>query len=156
LFLGRNDMAKVIIQIPYILKPGPRQAKADKLRKQWEENDVIVLDASVNCKIVKEDDELIIKSNDWIPLTHEAVDNDLKDHWFYLVADKRFGTPMKALFHLDPLAHFEIVSTSKFNNNDIVYVYDLAGDWSPQRDACPITHYMELPSLPWEDKSNDT
>lgn len=146
-------MAKVIFQIPYILKPGPRQAKVDELRKQWEDN-VIFLDGSVNCKIVKEDDELIIKSNDWIPLTQEAVDMDLKDHLFYLVADKRFGTPMKALFHSDPLAHFQIVSTSieLASMDDIVYVYDLAGDYSSEGDTCPITYYMELPNLPWEDK----
>lgn len=144
-------MAKIIFQFPYIIKSGPRQAKADELRKQWEENDIIILDASVNCKIVKEDDELIIKSNDWIPLTQEVVDTELKDHWFYLVADKRFKTPMKAMFHADSLAHFQIVSRSidSASMNDIVYVYDLEQDYGTEE--CTITHYMELPSLPWEE-----
>lgn len=144
-------MAKVIIQIPYILKPGPRQSKANELRKQWEENNFIVLDSSVNCKIVKEDDELIIKSNDWIPLTQEVVDMDLKDHWFYLIADKRFKTPMKAMFHADSLAHFQIVSRSidSASMDDIVYVYDLERDYGTEE--CTITHYMELPNLPWEE-----
>lgn len=150
-------MAKVIFQFPYLLKPGPRKARADELRKQWEENDIIILDASINCKIVKEDDELIIKSNDWIPLTQEAVDDNLKDHWFYLVADKRFKTPMKAIFHADSLAHFEIVSRSieSASMDDIVYVCDLDNEYGPEGEMCPITHYMELPNLPWED-SNDT
>lgn len=138
-------MAKVIVKFPYILKPGPRKARAEWLRQQWNDNGLIVIDGSFDVTIVKDDDDLIIEENQWIPLTQEVVDMDLKDHHFYLVADKRFGTPMKALFHSDSLAHFEIVSTSKANDSHIVCVYDLAR-------GCPITHYMELPSLPWEDK----
>lgn len=149
-------MSKVLIKFPYILKPGPRKEKADWLRQQWNEKGLIVIDGSLDVMVVKDDDDLIIEESQWIPLTQEAVD-DLKDHWFYLVADKRFGTPMKAMFHSDPLDHFQIVSTSieSASMDDIVYVYDLAGDYGPEGDTCPITHYMEMPRLPWEDKSND-
>ncbi len=148
-------MAKVIFKFPYILKPGPRRARANALRKQWIENNFIVIDGSFDVTIVKDDDDLIIENispleGQWIPLTQEVVDMDLKDHHFYLVADKRFGTPMKAEFHSDPLAHFQIVSISRLLCNDVVYVYDLAGDYSPAGETCPITHYMELPGLPWE------
>ena len=145
-------MSKVLIKFPYILKSGPRKEKADWLRQQWNEKGLIVIDSSYDVTVVKDDDNLIIEEAQWIPLTQEVVDMDLKDHCFYLVADKRFGTPMKAIFHSDSLAHFQIVSTSIESENvdDIVYVYDLAGDYSPEGDTCPITHYMELPSLPWE------
>ena len=142
-------MAKVIFRFPYILKPGPRKAKADELRKQWNENNFIVIDSDFDVTIVKDDDDLIIEGDQWIPLTQEAVDMDLKDHHYYLIADKRFDTPMKAKFHSDPLAHFEltILVSTPVSTNDVVYVYDIDGQWG---DACPITHYMELPSLPWE------
>ena len=143
-------MSKVLIKFPYILKPGPRKARADELRKQWNENGLIVIDGSFDVTVVKDDDDLIIEEAQWIPLTQEAVD-DLKDHWFYLVADKRFGTPMKAEFHSDPLAYFQIVSAARTIADTTVYVYDLAGDYSPEGDTCPITHYMKLPSLPWEE-----
>lgn len=149
-------MAKVIFKFPYILKPGPRKARAEELRKQWNENNFIVIDCDFDVTIVKDDDDLIIEEAQWIPLTQEVVDMDLKDHHYYLVADKRFGTPMKAKFHSDPLAHFEMaimVSTSVATNN-VVYVYDLDGYYSRNGTAgetCPITHYMELPNLPWEE-----
>ena len=149
-------MAKVMVKFPYTLKPYRKKARADWLRQQWNEKGLIVIDGSFDVTVVKDDDVLIIEETQWIPLTQEVVDMDLKDHHFYLVADKRFDTPMKAEFHSDPLAHFIIVSTSVGDiKNDIVYVYDLAGDYSPEGDTCPITHYMELPSLPWEAK-NDT
>lgn len=101
-------------------------------------------------------------SGTWIPLEYidgEWFEDDrLQDHYFYLVAHKKFATPMKAKYHDDGgMRHFQIMSVS----NDICtrHNFDNVYSWDDS-----ITHWMELPDMPeapgvvfgdkkyWEDK----
>lgn len=81
----------------------------------------------------------------WIPLEYidgEWFEDDrLQDHYFYLVAHKKFATPMKAKYHDDGgMRHFQIMSAS----NDICtrHNFDDVYSWDDS-----ITHWMELPDL---------
>lgn len=66
----------------------------------------------------------------------DACRDELKDHYFYLVLDKRFGTPMKAKYHDDMGGYFELVSLVKAR--DTVFIDFLFGE----RD---IDWFMEMP-----------
>lgn len=64
---------------------------------------------------------------------------DLEDHYFYLVAHKKFATPMKAKYHDECYGgRFEILSGS-WRTGEI-------------KDVCSwdedITHFMDLPDMP--------
>lgn len=74
--------------------------------------------------------------NKWIPID----EGTLEDHHYYLIAHKDYGTPMKAKFHRECFGdRFEF-----FTYSGPQYECSLDGK---------ITHYMELPSLPWDDES---
>ena len=66
----------------------------------------------------------------------DACRDELKDHYFYLVLDKRFGTPMKAKYHDGMGGYFELVSLVKAR--DTVFIDSLFGE----RD---IDWFMEMP-----------
>lgn len=66
----------------------------------------------------------------------DACRDELKDHYFYLVLDRRFGTPMKAKYHDDMGGYFELVSLVKAR--DTVFIDQLFGE----RD---INWFMEMP-----------
>lgn len=88
---------------------------------------------------------------EWIPLSPDSPDNDdrLEDHFFYLVADKRYGTPMKAKYHDE--GYFQILSQYHYSTQN-------ADVWSWEFGDV-ITHYMQLPELPWKyekEAQNDT
>lgn len=70
----------------------------------------------------------------WKPLTE---DTEFKDHYWYLLATTKYGTAVKAKFHND-VNHFEILTQS---GSEYVYSWEWEGY---------ITHYMEIPKLPWE------
>lgn len=66
----------------------------------------------------------------------DACRDELKDHYFYLVLDKRFGTPMKAKYHDDMGGYFELVSLVK--PRDTIFI----DQWFGERD---IDWFMEMP-----------
>lgn len=67
---------------------------------------------------------------------------DLEDHYFYLVAHKKFATPMKAKYHDDgDLRCFQIMSVS----NDICTRHNFDDVYPWDND---ITHFMDLPDMP--------
>lgn len=57
----------------------------------------------------------------------------LKDHYWYLIAHKDYGTPMKAKYHSD-CPHFTF--------------FDANGERATYLFENKITHYMELPDIP--------
>ena len=63
-------------------------------------------------------------------------DSLLKDHYFYLVTHKDFGTPMKAKYHSD-VEEFEVY-IGGINNNEY---------WQPWDPDNPIIAWMELPDI---------
>lgn len=67
----------------------------------------------------------------WI--TIEAGESLLKDHYWYLIAHKDYGTPIKAIYHSD-CPHFSFFTT---NGERTSYLFE-----------DKITHYMELPDIP--------
>lgn len=90
--------------------------------------------------------DAVLNNDGWIPLIFEngewLEDDRLKDHYFYLVAHKKFATPMKAKYHDDGgMRCFQIMSLS----NDIRTRHNF-DDVYPWDDS--ITHWMELPDLP--------
>ena len=77
---------------------------------------------------------------EWIKIDKDSIKN-LEDHYFYLVADKRYCTPMKAKYHED-YPQFELLSQRRTDNQtSCVCLLD---------DDCTITHYMELSDMPSE------
>ena len=66
----------------------------------------------------------------------DACRDELKDHYFYLVLDRRFGTPMKAKYHDDMGGYFQVVSL--VNACDVVFI----GQLFEERD---IGWFMEIP-----------
>ena len=73
--------------------------------------------------------------NEWV-----EDDTRLEDHYFYLVVDKEYGTPMKAKYH-DDVPHFEIYGATKSNLvRECVYFFENR-----------ITHWMPLPPTPKTD-----
>lgn len=66
-----------------------------------------------------------------------TYEDNLIDHNFYLIAHKDFGTPLKAQYHSD-FPHFTF---SVSGRGYAEFVYD-----------GKITHYMELPELPWKEE----
>lgn len=88
---------------------------------------------------------MIRQKVEWTPLTRESADN-LLDHWWYLLACKKHGTALKAKYHLDSAPYFEIFSTTERDATfDYLYLYEL-----DDSDDYEITHYMDMPLLPWE------
>lgn len=83
---------------------------------------------------------MIKQKVEWIPLTEKSAD-ELIDHNWYLLASKKYGTPLKAKYHCD-VPHFQIASLRGMIPFDYCYVNDL--------DDMEITHYMDMPLLPWE------
>ena len=77
---------------------------------------------------------------EWIKIDEDSIKN-LKDHYFYLVADKRYCTPMKAKYHED-YPQFELLSQRRTDNQTSCVCL--------LEDDCTITHYMELPDMPSE------
>lgn len=123
--------------------------KAIKSMREYSAHDVKkVLDIADRGYGKKDKDKDVMddSNNSWIPL--EYIDGEwfederLKDHYFYLVAHKKFATPMKAKYHDDGgIRRFQIMSVSNDirtrHNFDDVYSWD---------DS--ITHWMELPDMP--------
>lgn len=68
---------------------------------------------------------------EWI--TIEAGEDSLEDHYWYLIAHKDYGTPMKAKYHSD-CPHFTF--------------FDANGERATYLFENKITHYMELPDIP--------
>lgn len=64
--------------------------------------------------------------------------NELKDHYWYLIAIPKYGTPMKARYHSDS----ESFTFFAYGENEICRIEIMADD---------IDWYCELPNLPWED-----
>ncbi len=60
-----------------------------------------------------------IRFNDWIQWAEQ--DPRLEDHYFYLVSDKQYATPMKAMYHDDCLERFDVFTHS---GTDSVYFND--------------------------------
>lgn len=75
---------------------------------------------------------------EWVKITPESIKN-LKDHHYYLVADTRYETPMKAKYDED---YPQFTLLLRRNDTACASVCLLEND-------CTITHYMELPLLPW-------
>lgn len=77
----------------------------------------------------------------------DACRDELKDHYFYLVLDRRFGTPMKAKYHDDMGGYFEIVSAlpNELGWIDNVYLFD--GEYGEPRN---IDWFMELPEVKFD------
>ena len=75
---------------------------------------------------------------DWI--TIEAGEDLLKDHYWYLIAHKDYGTPMKAKYHSD-CPHFTF--------------FDARGERATYLFEDKITHYMELPDIPKEAEKDE-
>lgn len=69
---------------------------------------------------------------------HKLPDDEnlLEDHYWYLIAHRRFGTPMKAKYHDDCDARFEF--------------YCAEGRCSSYLTDNEVTHWMELPKKPEE------
>ena len=78
--------------------------------------------------------------SEWIKITKDSIKN-LKDRYFYLVADKRYCTPMKAKYHED-YPQFNILSQHEYDTKESTVCL--------LEDDCTITHYMELPCMPEE------
>ena len=79
--------------------------------------------------------------NKWKELTEDS-EFELEDHDWYLLAVKGYGTPMKARYHCD-VPHFEVLM-----HDNPMYIYCGVNGWGD------ITHYMEMPKLPWEVENN--
>lgn len=71
----------------------------------------------------------------------KPYNNDLMDHYYYLVAHKDFDTPIKAKYHDDQLPCFECIC-----HLGVFYSYLIDKE---------ITHYMELPPLPYDKEAHD-
>lgn len=65
-------------------------------------------------------------------------DTKLQDHFWYLLAIKGYGTPMKAKYHIE--GYFSVLAGS--GRPDMIY-------WDIQwKDV--VLYYAEMPKLPWE------
>lgn len=69
---------------------------------------------------------------EWIPIEKE---DNLIDHYWYLVAHEDYKTPIKAKYHSD-VPHFTFSANGKEHAS---YIFE-----------GKITHYMDLPELPKE------
>ena len=66
----------------------------------------------------------------------ETIDQ-LKDHYYYLVKYKDYGTPMKAKYHLGE--RFDVYGCGCGDKIETVYEHELGKE---------LTHWAELPELP--------
>ena len=65
--------------------------------------------------------ELLKEQPQWHPFNPVEPDTDgLQDHNFYLVTVKGFGTPMKALYHIDMPFGFTPPPTKDFDPYDVI------------------------------------
>lgn len=65
--------------------------------------------------------ELLTEQPQWHPFNPlEPDDTGLKDHNFYLVTVKGFGTPMKAMYHIDMPFGFLPPPTKDFDPYDVI------------------------------------
>ena len=65
--------------------------------------------------------ELLTEQPQWHPFDPlEPDDTGLKDHNFYLVTVKGFGTPMKAMYHIDMPFGFAPPPTKDFDPYDVI------------------------------------
>lgn len=71
-------------------------------------------------------------TGEWIPIEKE---DDLIDHYWYLVVHEDYKTPIKAKYHSD-VPHFTFSANGKEHAS---YIFE-----------GKITHYMDLPELPKE------
>lgn len=76
--------------------------------------------------------ELLRPQGEWIPIEKE---DDLIDHYWYLVAHEDYKTPIKAKYHSD-VPHFTFSANGEEHAS---YIFE-----------GKITHYMDLPELPKE------
>lgn len=82
--------------------------------------------------------------DEWKVFDQESVyDNTFRDHYFYLLAVKGYGTPIKAKFHDDPFPCF----THYAMQNNVVGEYGI--------DLETITHWRYLPAMPEQEADND-
>lgn len=83
------------------------------------------------------------QQGEWVNFDQESVyDNTFRDHYFYLLAVKGFGTAIKAKFHDDPLPCF----THYAIQNNVVGEYAI--------DLEDITHWMHLPTIPGQEEES--
>ena len=148
-------MAKILVQFPYLLKPGSRMKQAEILKKQWEENDIIIIDAGTKVTIIKEDDYIIpVDYNIWFEINENTI-NSLEDHNWYLVCHRDYDTPIKAKFHRDSFCYFELCTS---NGVKIEYLYAGFNEDpyilkpNDEHYVNKITHFMLLPTMPEERK----
>ena len=80
--------------------------------------------------------DAVIDKISWKKFTFQAEHDLLKDHHFYLVAHKGYGTPMKAKWHQDCAPHFEVL-IGDGKTNEYVSIFDEK-----------ITHWKELDDKP--------
>ena len=71
----------------------------------------------------------------WL-LISENIDK-LKDHYFYLVTHKDYGTPMKAKYHDDLGGYFELINYKR----ETEYINQILGE-----SKCK--YFMEMPEMP--------
>ena len=65
--------------------------------------------------------ELLKEQPQWHPFNPVEPDTDgLEDHNFYLVTVKGFGTPMKAMYHIDMPFGFAPPPTKEFDPYDVI------------------------------------
>lgn len=77
---------------------------------------------------------------EWYPFDREAGSfPELQDHFYYLVTDTRFETPMKAKWHSDAGGRWDILGVPNGLRN-CFYTFD---------EDCPIIAWCELPPVPF-------